>query len=55
MVSHVLGAVHYKERLLLQNKSNGYWGKGSTVGWYKVLGFLYLKLLVVIILDFWEW
>ena len=20
----------------------GYWGKGSTVGWYKVLGFLYL-------------
>ena len=21
---------------------NGYWGKGSTVGWYKVLGFLYL-------------
>ena len=20
----------------------GYWGKGSTVGWYNVLGFLYL-------------
>ena len=20
----------------------GYWGKGSTAGWYKVLGFLYL-------------
>ena len=20
----------------------GYWGKGSTVGWYKVLKFLYL-------------
>ena len=20
----------------------GYWGKGSTIGWYKVLGFLYL-------------
>ena len=20
----------------------GYWAKGSTVGWYKVLGFLYL-------------
>ena len=30
------------ERLSLQNKSNGYWGKGSTIGWYKVLGLLYL-------------
>ena len=27
---------HYKTNLI------GYWGKGSTVGWYKVLWFLYL-------------
>ena len=27
---------HYKTNPI------GYWGKGSTVGWYKVLGFLYL-------------
>ena len=27
---------HYKTSLI------GYWGKGSIVGWYKVLGFLYL-------------
>ena len=32
-----------------------YWGKGSTVGWYKVLEFLYLYPLVVIIVDSWEW
>ena len=28
LVSHVLGAVHYKERLLLQNKSNWILGQG---------------------------
>ena len=27
---------HYRTSLI------GYWGKGSTVGWYKVLRFLYL-------------
>ena len=32
-----------------------YWGKGLTVGWYKVLGFLYLLLLVVIIVNSREW
>ena len=25
-----------------RTNSIGYWGKGSTVGWYKLLGFLYL-------------
>ena len=29
----------------------GYSGKGSTVGWYKVLGFLYLLPFVVIIVN----
>ena len=24
----------------------GYWGKGSTIGWYKLRGFLYLEPLV---------
>ena len=33
----------------------GYWGKGSIVGWYKVLEFLYLKLFVVIIVNSREW
>ena len=33
----------------------GYSGKGSTVGWYKVLWFFYLELLVLIIVDSWEW
>ena len=42
LVSHVLGAVYQKEKLSLQNKSNWVLGKGWTVGWYKVLGFLYL-------------
>ena len=25
----------------------GYWGKGSTVGWYKILRFLYLSLVMI--------
>ena len=33
----------------------GYWGKGSTIGWYKILGFLYLQPLVVIIVNSREW
>ena len=32
----------------------GYWGKGSTISWYKVLGFLYLQPLIVIIVEFQE-
>ena len=41
LVSHVLGAVHYKENFHYITSPTGYWGKGSTVG-YKILGFLYL-------------
>ena len=33
----------------------GYWGKGSIVGWYKVLRFLYLLPFVLIIVDSREW
>ena len=40
LVSHVLGSHALKGKLSLS--PIGYWGKGSTVGWYKVLGFLYL-------------
>ena len=42
LVSHVLGAVHWKRDYHYKTNPIGYWGKGSTIGWYKVYGFLYL-------------
>ena len=35
-----LGAMHQKGNCHYKISPIGYWGKGSTVGWYKVLGFL---------------
>ena len=43
LVSYVLGAAHWKEEIITTKQVQlGYWGKGSTVSCYKVLGFLYL-------------
>ena len=43
LVSHVLGAMYWKMRDCHYRTSPIiYWGKGSIVGWYKVLWFLYL-------------
>ena len=43
LVSHVLGAVHWKGEICHYRTSPiGYWEKCSIIGWYKVLRFLYL-------------
>ena len=43
LVSYVLGAAHWKWEIITTKQVQlGYWGKGSTVSYYKVLGFLYL-------------
>ena len=43
LVSHVLGSHASKGEIFITEQVQlGYWGKGSTVGWYKVLKFLYL-------------
>ena len=40
LVSHVVGAVHWKGEIVITEQVQ--LGIGSIVGWYKVLGFLYL-------------
>ena len=46
LVCHVLGSCALKGEIVITeetiNSPIGYWGKGSTVGWYKVFEFLYL-------------